>query len=397
MRLPSTILLATSATVGNQVATDLLDRLALSADASTTADLAAELDGRLRARAEDPDAARLLLELARAWRRSGRIEEGVKALDRLPRRADDGVSVGDAYVEFAQALTLSPAPDLDAILRLYDQAAVAYPEDRDGWSFAINHPVNAGVRAIAAQFEGRGEWQKAADAWRRWRPVSWCGNAGETMREERLTRIARCLHLAGKSEEAISTLEEYLLGERFLNGPFPSPVFAYLEISARAGAFEQAKRKLLASPANRKGMGTLAWEPVEPQPQEPAEGIWFEKEIQIVEGFARGDPAAIVDALRGWDPLRMYDFERGFPVVPEEYVVAGRLLAELGRAGLDYLRLRIAEFDPVAWKLAGFTGHRELREPLDARLQEEEDPTARALIRDAIERLGAGRPASVGR
>jgi tetratricopeptide (TPR) repeat protein len=307
------------------------------------------------------------------------------------------VSVGHAYLEFAQTLTFALAPDLEAILGLYEKAAEAYPKDQDGWPLAIDHPVNEGVRKIASGFEARGEWERAAAAWRRWRPVSWCGNEGEMMREERLTRLARCLHLAGRNAEAISTLEEYLLGDRFLNGPFPSTVYAYLEISARAGSFEQAKRKLLASPANRKWMGLLAGPSVGGPSQEPVEGFWYKQEIEIVEGFAKREPVAILDALRGPDPLRGYDWDRLWSYVPEDYVVAGRLLAELGRPALDYLSGRIGEFDPVAWKLAGFTGSKELRELLVTRLEKEENPNARGLIRNAIERLGAARPASAGR
>ncbi|HET6201695.1 MAG TPA: hypothetical protein VFI25_02705 [Planctomycetota bacterium] len=317
---------------------------------------------------------------------------------------NEHADAGDALVRGAEEIRRGKDPDPEKVLDLLDQASREYREARGSGPVAVRSPVNECYRWAAGYYAAREDWERALKAWERWRPVTWCGNEGEAMRQERAGNIATCQTRLGRHDAALATLEAVLLKNSGLAGSADREALLYLEIAAQAGRLADAREKL------RSSSGALAFSPVaESAGSRPSEEEWhsYRTAIALVEAYAAGDPAGILRALEHeWDPVRMYDFENKFPLPPQEYIFAGRYLANLGPSAIALVAKAIEEGNPRAFKVAGFTGREELAAILEKRLAVENDAPRQGLIDDALGRLRAkavsppsptSRPSSEGR
>jgi tetratricopeptide (TPR) repeat protein len=267
----------------------------------------------------DEKGGRALQALCVAFARFGRIDEArdvvVTNVDRLKR-------------EHRSLPHAALADLLDRAGRL-DEAIVEARRALRMWTTDTQNPSVGGIRVLLAKLlEKKGEWKEALELWAGAEfKGSWCGTCVEGQKGERLVAMFRCRFHLGERMEALTGIAGMLLERDRLGASQGRCWPLYLELSARAGRLDAA-RKLLSGQAKKIR-------------------VEFKGDLAVVAGFAEKKPASIIAALES-DGKPRRDIRRWDRAVS----LAAKFLGELGRPAIEELSRRIVFGSEVAVLIA---------------------------------------------
>jgi hypothetical protein len=284
---------------------------------------------------------------ARALTAFDRVDEARALL--LRQRARVGED-HESAIHGLVADLLEGAGRLDDAIAAARQAVKSVKADRrpgsgDGYTQRVR---------LARLLQKKGDWSGALTQWRAAVPSSTCGTCAGAMDCERQAGILRCRFWLGEREEALTGLAK-LVGDRDAHlGSGGAHWGLYLELSARAGQLDRARRRLarLSDREKKRHSRVLA----------------------IVTGFAEKNPKTIVDAMEGRPETR-------------ENELAVRLFGELGAPAVKSLEKPIVSGDANSIRFAGIAGLSSLLPALKSRLAIEADRKRKSLLEWAIRQL----------
>jgi tetratricopeptide (TPR) repeat protein len=284
------------------------------------------------------------LLLSKAARRLAAVRALDDALALLDRHR---LHIGEKYlseIDGIRADLLAKAGRLDEAVEAAKLALSGIPD--------IANSGDWGPRErLARLYEKKGDWAAAAEQWRAAVERSGCGTCAMGREARRAVAILRCRYWQGEEEAALEGLWKALTSP---DGGCREGWRDYLELSARAGRLEVARRRL------------------EDLPERTRE--WLARPLAIATGFAENKPAILVKGLDG-------------RTRPDEWEFGLRLITEMGTPAIDEIGKMILAGDDNAIRVARRMRAKAVLPALRSRLSVEKDRRRKSELRAAIQVL----------
>lgn len=163
-----------------------------------------------REKPEPAGVARAVFEIARRARWDKDYDTAKRLLVEIVQRYPREGVAAEAMGELA-SICRAAGREAEHVRWLKQLASFVVPEEFCVAALKARMARADAFRHLADYYHARGNWEEAMSWWERYEPAGWCGYGNEQMLARRAYRIAVCQMNLGRTDDAVKTMEEWLL------------------------------------------------------------------------------------------------------------------------------------------------------------------------------------------